>query len=101
MWIWGLEEGARFLLLTRRNTVTVHSRLELAFWLSSNLCIYLLCLIDAYWPLLAFPEMSQTNGQRGFLAFDQWPFSLDRPVQPVLLSLSRPSFAQISPVRAQ
>ncbi|KAK2154213.1 hypothetical protein LSH36_274g01040 [Paralvinella palmiformis] len=48
-------------------------------------------------PLLAFPEGASTNGKTGLLKFSIWPFSLDHPVQPVVIRLSRPTFADVSP----
>jgi ancient ubiquitous protein 1 len=49
-------------------------------------------------PLLAFPEGSMTSGQYGMLRFSSWPFSLNEPVQPLLITISRPFFADISPI---
>lgn len=49
-------------------------------------------------PLLAFPEGATTSGRVGLLKFSVWPFSLDQPVQPIVIRIVRPSFtAGISP----
>ncbi|ELU00555.1 hypothetical protein CAPTEDRAFT_227093 [Capitella teleta] len=48
-------------------------------------------------PILAFPEGASTNGKKGLLKFSVWPFSLNRPIQPVLIQIRRPSFVKISP----
>jgi len=49
-------------------------------------------------PLLVFPEGAMTNGRKGLLKFSSWPFCLDQPVQPVVITISRPAFAQLSPI---
>ncbi|KAK2190287.1 hypothetical protein NP493_79g03062 [Ridgeia piscesae] len=48
-------------------------------------------------PLLSFPEGASTNGRVGLLKFSVWPFSMDCPVQPVVVKVKRPRFANISP----
>ncbi|KAI0225288.1 hypothetical protein LSAT2_023864 [Lamellibrachia satsuma] len=48
-------------------------------------------------PLLSFPEGASTNGHVGLLKFSVWPFSIGCPVQPVVVEVKRPPFANISP----
>jgi len=48
-------------------------------------------------PILTFPEGASTNGKVGLLKFSVWPFSLDQPVQPLIIKVNRPSFTQVSP----
>lgn len=48
-------------------------------------------------PILAFPEGATTNGNVGLLKFSSWPFSLNHPVQPLLITVSRLSILDISP----
>jgi len=52
---------------------------------------------DSPVPMLVFPEGASTNGQVGLLKFSVWPFSLDQPIQPVIINITRPSMALISP----
>ncbi|XP_052821666.1 lipid droplet-regulating VLDL assembly factor AUP1 isoform X2 [Octopus bimaculoides] len=47
-------------------------------------------------PLLVHPEGSSTNGRYGLLKFCTWPFSLDFPLQPMTLHVSRPNIFQIA-----
>jgi len=47
-------------------------------------------------PVLAFPEGSMTNGRVGLLRYSIWPFSLDEPIQPVVIQIVRPSIFTIS-----
>ncbi|GAB1597238.1 ancient ubiquitous protein 1-like [Argonauta hians] len=47
-------------------------------------------------PLLVHPEGTSTNGRYGLLKFCTWPFSLDFPLQPMTLHVSRPNIFQIS-----
>ncbi|XP_067133735.1 lipid droplet-regulating VLDL assembly factor AUP1-like isoform X2 [Centruroides vittatus] len=42
-------------------------------------------------------EGATTNGNVGLLKFSTWPFSLDQPVQPVLITVSRLPLLDISP----
>lgn len=54
--------------------------------------------LESRLPLLAFPEGATTNGRVGLLKFSVWPFSLDQPVQPMVIRIVRPWFtARISP----
>jgi len=48
-------------------------------------------------PLLTFPEGTMTNGKAGWLKFNNWPFSLDTPVQPLVIRLKRPNFVDVVP----
>lgn len=41
-------------------------------------------------PVLAFPEGAMTNGTAGLLKFSTWAFSLERDVQPVIVTTHRP-----------
>nr|XP_054766410.1 lipid droplet-regulating VLDL assembly factor AUP1-like [Lytechinus pictus] len=41
-------------------------------------------------PVLAFPEGAMTNGKAGILKFSTWAFSLERDVQPMTVTISRP-----------
>ncbi|XP_071946907.1 lipid droplet-regulating VLDL assembly factor AUP1-like [Antedon mediterranea] len=43
-------------------------------------------------PILSFPEGAVTNGTHGLLKYSSWSFSLDQPVQPVLVTATRPLF---------
>jgi ancient ubiquitous protein 1 len=52
---------------------------------------------DSAWPLIVFPENGITSGNKGMLQFDQWPFTVDLPVQPLILSQRRPGLVDISP----
>ncbi|KAG1700934.1 Ancient ubiquitous protein 1 [Nymphon striatum] len=42
------------------------------------------CQTAAY-PVLIYPEGSTTNGKVGLLKFGSWPFSLDKPIQPIAI----------------
>ncbi|XP_033109791.1 ancient ubiquitous protein 1-like [Anneissia japonica] len=44
-------------------------------------------------PILSFPEGAVTNGRHGLLKYSSWSFSLDQPVQPVVVTARRPFFA--------
>ncbi|XP_070540728.1 lipid droplet-regulating VLDL assembly factor AUP1-like isoform X2 [Ptychodera flava] len=41
-------------------------------------------------PLLTHPEGATTNGKKALLKFSTWPFSLDQPVQPIVITVKRP-----------
>lgn len=41
-------------------------------------------------PVLAFPEGAMTNGKAGLLKFSTWAFALERDVQPITVTISRP-----------
>ncbi|XP_006825962.2 LOW QUALITY PROTEIN: lipid droplet-regulating VLDL assembly factor AUP1 homolog [Saccoglossus kowalevskii] len=41
-------------------------------------------------PLLSHPEGATTNGKKGLLKFSTWSFSLDQPVQPIVIVINRP-----------
>lgn len=47
-------------------------------------------------PLLVQPEGTTTSGRYGLLKFCTWPFSLDFPLQPMTLHVSRPQIFQIA-----
>ncbi|XP_013379693.1 ancient ubiquitous protein 1 [Lingula anatina] len=47
-------------------------------------------LLESNLPVLAHPEGASTNGKVGMLKFSVWPFSLEDPVQPILISVQRP-----------
>ncbi|XP_054718260.1 lipid droplet-regulating VLDL assembly factor AUP1 homolog isoform X2 [Uloborus diversus] len=48
-------------------------------------------------PVLIFPEGATTNGKKGLLKFNTWPFLLDQAVQPIALRISRPQLFQVAP----
>lgn len=47
-------------------------------------------------PVLIFPEGATTNGQRGLLKLNSWPFFLNDNVQPITLKVHRPVLTKIS-----
>jgi hypothetical protein len=47
-------------------------------------------------PLLVFPETATTNGRVGLLKFNLQAFELNVPVQPVALTIYRPSFLPVA-----
>jgi ancient ubiquitous protein 1 len=52
---------------------------------------------ESLYPLLAFPEGATTNGKAGLLKFSVWPFSLDEPVQPIVIKIVRPWITPLTP----
>ncbi|XP_076364775.1 lipid droplet-regulating VLDL assembly factor AUP1-like isoform X2 [Tachypleus tridentatus] len=47
-------------------------------------------LRDSDLPVIVHPEGATTNGRKGLLKFSTWPFSLDHPVQPIVIQVNRP-----------
>lgn len=47
-------------------------------------------------PILSYPEGASTSGKKGLLKFSTWPFSLDLPVQPILITTYRPPFVDVA-----
>ncbi|XP_077992624.1 lipid droplet-regulating VLDL assembly factor AUP1-like isoform X2 [Glandiceps talaboti] len=45
---------------------------------------------DSSLPLLTHPEGATANGKKGLLKFSTWPFSLDLPIQPIVIKVRRP-----------
>ncbi|XP_014669212.1 PREDICTED: ancient ubiquitous protein 1-like [Priapulus caudatus] len=48
-------------------------------------------------PILSYPEGASTSGKRGLLKFSTWPFSLEQPVQPVVITVRRLPLVAITP----
>ena len=45
---------------------------------------------DSPIPILCYPEGATTNGRVGLLKFSSWLFTLDTPMQPIVISVWRP-----------
>ncbi|KFM59414.1 Ancient ubiquitous protein 1, partial [Stegodyphus mimosarum] len=51
---------------------------------------------DSNTPLLIFPEGTTTNGKKGLLKFNLWPFLLSEAVQPIRIKVARPKLMQVA-----
>jgi len=54
-------------------------------------------VVDDAVPILTHPEGATTNGRVGLLKFSTWPFSLDCPVNPIAITVTRSPPIKISP----
>lgn len=64
--------------------------------LISNVKAYLSSSDDVV-PILTHPEGATTNGRVGLLKFSTWPFSLDYPVHPIIITVNRSPIIKVAP----
>lgn len=53
-------------------------------------------LAESTCPVLTYPENETTNGRAGLLKFCSWPFNLNMPVNPVVITVSRPPVTDVA-----